>query len=87
MKKHQFVKAKCDCKHRATNFVCKHCGAREYCSYDEIRNLDTYRALCTGADAPSASPSEAFKAKMGGGFDCLAPDFDSWETDGAPPKQ
>jgi len=79
MKKHQFVKAKCDCKHRATNFVCKHCGAREHCSYDEIRNLDTYRALCTGADAPAASPAEAFKAKMGGGFDCLAPDYDSWE--------
>ena len=80
MKKHQFVKAKCDCKHRATTFVCKHCGVMEYCGYDELRNLDVYRALCTGADAPLASPIETFKAKMGGGFDCLAPDFDSWET-------
>jgi hypothetical protein len=79
MKKHQYVKVKCDCTHRATNFVCKYCDAMEHGSYDEIRNLDVYRALCTGADAPLSSPVEMFKAKMGGGFDCLAPDFDSWE--------
>ena len=84
MKKHQFVKVKCNCRHKETNFVCKHCDVMEYGSYDEIRNLDVYRALCTGVDAPLASYVEKLKAKKGGGFDCLASDFDSWEKEDAP---
>jgi len=84
MKKHQYVKKDCNCRHRATKFVCKHCGAVEQCSYDEIRNLDSYRALCTGDDAPAAPPAEAFKAKIGGGFDCLAPDFETWSEANEP---
>ena len=87
MKKHQFVKIKCDCKHRATNFVCKHCGVMEFCSPDEVKTLDMYRALCTGAGAPEASPVETFKAKMGGTFDCLASDFETWENDQASSKK
>lgn len=81
MKKHQFVKSDCNCMRKATYFTCKHCGTVEYCGLEEIRTLDAYRAACTGEGAPEATPAEAFKSKMGGGVDCLAPDYETWERD------
>lgn len=81
MKKHQFVKADCNCQRRATFFTCKYCGTIEHCSSEEIRALDAYRATCTDHNAPDAPPAEVFKSKMGGGLDCLAPDYETWARD------
>jgi hypothetical protein len=81
MKKHQFVKSDCNCPRRATFFKCKHCGSLEYCGIEEVRHLDAYRATCTHADAPEASPAESFKSKMGGTIDCLAPDYETWDKE------
>lgn len=87
MKKHQFVKVKCDCAHRETNFICKYCGAMEHCSADEIRELDAYRSLCTGTNAPEAPLAESLKAKKGNGFDCLAQDYETWDDNRSRPGQ
>lgn len=76
MKKHQFVKADCECSRRATVFTCKHCGLMEYSSPEELRNMEALKAVCTGDSAPDADPVEAFKGKMGGTFDCLSPDYE-----------
>lgn len=83
MRKHQFVKADCNCPRRATYFTCRHCGDVEYGSREEIRRLSAHQATCTSPDAPEASPAETFKSRMGGTFDCLAPDWDTWDS-GAP---
>lgn len=81
MKKHQFVKADCNCLRRATYFTCKYCGTVEYCSLQEIKTLNLYRATCKSDKAPDASHAEEFKSKFGGTIDCLAPDFETWEKD------
>ena len=81
MKKHQCVKSDCNCVRRATYFKCKHCGTIEYCSQREIQTLDAHRATCTDPAAPEAPPTEKFKSMMGGTFDCLAPDFETWEQE------
>ena len=72
MRKHQFAKADCACGKRASYFVCRFCGAVEYASPAELRELDTLRATCTAPDAPFAPPAEKMAAAMGGFFDCLA---------------
>jgi hypothetical protein len=77
MRKHQFVKVKCDCFKRATNFKCKHCGTLEYKSARELRRLCKDAAQCDSPQAPQAPSAESFKGMLGGTFDCLAPD---WET-------
>ncbi len=74
MRKHQFVKKNCACGKRATAFVCRFCGAMEYASPAELRELDALRATCTSSDAPFAPPAETMAAAMGGFFDCLAPE-------------
>lgn len=79
MKKHQFVKTDCNCPKRATFFTCKHCGTVEFCGFDEVQHLDMYRATCLGDGAPEATPAEAFKSKMGGTVNCLAPDYETWQ--------
>ncbi len=81
MKKHQFVKTDCNCAQRATYFTCKFCGTVEYCSQREIRALDALRAVCTSLEAPDVPPVEKFRTAMGGTFDCLAPDFETWEAE------
>lgn len=81
MKKHQFIKTDCNCPRRATYFTCRHCGVIEHGSIDEIRGMSAMRAVCTGEDAPDASPVESFKSKMGGVVDCLAPDYDTWQKE------
>lgn len=72
MRKHLFVKADCACGKRATYFVCRFCGAVEYASPVELRELDALRALCTAPDAPLVPPVEKMAAAMGGAFCCLA---------------
>lgn len=86
MKKHQFIKADCNCPRRATYFTCRHCGVMEYCGKQEIQSLDMHRAACTSGEAPEATPSEMFKSRLGGTFDCLAPDYDVWNKDGKDAK-
>lgn len=72
MRKHQFVKKDCKCARRATNWVCRLCGAPEYGSVQEMHRLVAARARCEHPDAPLASPEERFKGLLGGTFDCLA---------------
>ena len=48
---------------------------------DEVRQMSALRATCTGEGAPEVSPVEKFKGSVGGVFDCLAPDFETWERD------
>ena len=76
MKKHQFVKANCDCHHRVTVFTCKYCGEMEYASIDEIQHMGAIEATCTGEEAPIADPVEVFLQYKGGTFNCLSPDYD-----------
>lgn len=77
MRKHQFIKEKCDCPRRATRFICRHCKALEYLSVREIRKLPLQMARCDAPEAPTIPSKELFRARMGGTIDCLAPD---WET-------
>lgn len=81
MRKHQFIKSDCNCPRRATYFTCRHCGAVEYGGKDEIRRLPAHQATCTSSEAPEAAPAEVFKSRIGGTFDCLAPDWDTWAQD------
>lgn len=74
MRKHQFVREDCKCTKRATNWICKHCGTREYRSRQEIKRLHAHQAACEHPDAPAASHDERFKGFLGGTFDCLAPE-------------
>lgn len=81
MKKHQYAKQDCNCLRRATYFVCKHCGAVEFCSVDEVKTMPSSRAFCTSSDAPDVGHAECFKCRLGGTLDCLAPDFETWDRD------
>lgn len=74
LRKHQFIKEDCNCGKRATIWICKHCGTREYRSMQEIRRLHSHQAECTHPDAPPVPPDERFKGFLGGTFDCLAPE-------------
>ena len=74
MKKHQFTKADCNCDKQATYYTCIHCGGMEYASEAEVEALDMFRATCSAAGAPMVSPTEKFKATMGGTVNCLAPE-------------
>ena len=84
MRKHQFAKVKCNCAQRATYFKCKHCGVVEYGDIAEMRRKEALRAVCSDPGAPMASPKEKFAASMGGTFDCLAPDYDTWDQGSSP---
>lgn len=74
MRKHEFVKMDCMCQKRATHYVCRHCGAMEYASPQELRHLPTVRARCESPKAPECNPQEQFKSMFGGTYDCLAPE-------------
>lgn len=76
MKKHQFVKTDCNCRHRETVFKCKYCGEMEYASSEELRHLEELRAACTGGNAPEANPMEVITGRAGNGFDCLSPEYE-----------
>jgi hypothetical protein len=78
MRKHQFVKVKCECFKRATNFKCKYCGALEYKSVQEMRRLNKSQAECDHPEAPLVQAQDVFKGLIGGTFDCLAPDFETY---------
>ncbi len=78
VKKHQFVKADCACARRASVYTCKYCGTMEYSSLEELRQMQGMKAVCPGEGAPEALPMEVFKERMGGAFDCLAPDYATW---------
>ena len=86
MKKHQFVKEDCNCSRRATYFRCKFCGSMEYKSAHELQALNSVQAACSSPDAPEVPPQDAFKGMLGGTFDCLAPDFETYLRN-APPAQ
>lgn len=77
MRKHQFIKVDCMCQKRASNYICRYCGAMEYAGVRELRHLPQMRARCDSPDAPECSQQERFKSMFGGTFDCLAPDHDS----------
>ena len=81
MKKHQFVKEDCNCSRKATYFRCKFCHSLEYKSPQEIRTLNSTQATCTSPEALAVPPHEAFKGLLGGTFDCLAPDFETYYRD------
>ena len=81
MRKHQFVKTNCNCLRNATYLTCKHCGTIEYCSIREVRMLSGEQAECSSPDAPEVSRGDAFKCKMGGTLDCLAPDYETWQQE------
>jgi hypothetical protein len=53
----------------------------EYRSARELKALKQHQAQCEHPDAPQASPQEAFRAKFGGGLDCLAPDYETYMKD------
>jgi len=78
VRKHQFVKTDCNCTRKATHFECKFCGTREYRSAHELTRLTRAQAECESRNAPDAPPKEAFKAALGGTFDCLSPDFETY---------
>lgn len=78
MRKHQFVKKDCACTRQATHFECKYCGTPEYRSAHELMRLTKVQAQCDHPDAPLAQPGEKFKAAMGGYFNCLATDYESY---------
>lgn len=78
MRKHQFVKEDCNCVRKASYFRCKHCGAMEYKSLREIRALGSVQASCSCLEAPQVPPQEVFKGLMGGTFDCLSPDYETY---------
>lgn len=79
MRKHQFVKTNCNCLRNATYLKCKFCGTMEYCSPLEVRFLTEEQADCPSPDAPEVSKVDAFKGKLGGTFDCLSSDYETWE--------
>jgi len=81
MKKHQFVKEDCNCSRRATYFRCKFCQSVEYKSPQELRTLNSAQAACSSPDAPDVPAQEAFKGMLGGTFDCLASDFETYLRD------
>lgn len=81
MRKHQFVKTNCNCLRNATYLKCKFCGTVEYCSTREIRALTMEQATCASPEAPEVPRSEVFKSKLGGTFDCLSPDYETWEKE------
>ena len=78
MRKHQFVKEDCNCTRRATYFRCKCCGTMEYSSPKYLRVLNSAQAACSSPDAPEVPPVEVFRGMLGGTFDCLAPDFETY---------
>lgn len=78
MRKHQFVKVNCNCLRRATHFKCKHCGTMEYKSQAEVQALPLTQAECDSPAAPNPTAQEKFKSMLGGAFDCLAMDFESY---------
>jgi hypothetical protein len=84
MKKHQYVKEDCNCSRRATYFRCKFCGEVEYKSPNEMRTLNSTQASCSSPDAPEVPPQEVFKGLLGGTFDCLAPDFETYMRNNPP---
>jgi len=81
MKKHQFVKEDCNCSRRATYFRCKFCQSMEYKSPQEIRALNSAQATCPSPNALAVPAQEAFKGLLGGTFDCLAPDYETYMRD------
>lgn len=80
MRKHQFVKTNCNCLRNATYLKCKFCGAMEYCGPDEVRELTVEQAECSSSLAPEVSKVDLFKSKLGGTFDCLSPDYETFEV-------
>ena len=78
MRKHQFVKEDCNCSRKATYFRCKFCHSLEYKSQRELQVLNSTQAACPSPDAPSVPPKKAFMGLLGGTFDCLAPDFETY---------
>jgi hypothetical protein len=78
MRKHQFVKDDCNCTRNATYFRCKFCGDVEYKSPQELRRVNHIQATCSSPDAPEVPPHEAFLGQIGGTFNCLAPDFETY---------
>ncbi len=80
MRKHQFVKEDCNCARKATYFRCKYCGAMEYKSVREIRALPAVQASCFNQEAPQVPPQDVFKGLMGGTFDCLSPDYETYSA-------
>lgn len=78
MRKHQFVKTDCNCLRKATYLKCKHCGAMEYGSPQEVRMFSLEQATCSSPEAPEVPKVEVFKCKMGATLDCLAPDYETW---------
>ncbi|MDR0827000.1 MAG: hypothetical protein LBN33_03855 [Desulfovibrio sp.] len=79
MKKHQFVKTNCNCLRNATYFVCKYCGSIEYCAKHEIEALPLDMALCSSEEALEVPALDAFKGKLGGTFNCLSPDYETFK--------
>ncbi len=78
MRKHQYTKEDCNCSRKATYFRCKFCNEVEYKSMGEIRRLNSTQANCESPQAPEVPPQEVFKGMLGGTFDCLAPDFETF---------
>lgn len=83
MRKHQFVKVDCLCKKKATQFVCNYCGVVEYRSKDEVTRMSKMQAKCDHANAPEADPQEQFKSMLGGNFNCLSPDYETYNQEKA----
>ena len=43
--------------------------------------MNKEQATCTSPDAPDVPPQDAFKGMLGGTFDCLAPDYETYQRD------
>ena len=84
MRKHQFVKENCQCSRKATYFRCKFCNSLEYKSPREVKILNSTQAACSSPDAPAVPPHEVFKGLLGGTFDCLAPDYETYQQKDPP---
>jgi len=53
----------------------------EYKSQHELRALNAEQAKCPSPNAPAVPPHMAFKGMLGGTFDCLAPDYETYQRD------
>ena len=84
MQKHQFVKEDCNCSRKATYFRCKFCGDMEFKSSQELRFLNSAQAACSSPNAPTVPAHEVFKGLLGGTFDCLAPDYETYQQKNPP---
>ena len=78
MRKHQFVKDDCRCSRNATYFRCKFCREVEYKSPRELQRLNNTQATCFSPDAPEVPKKDVFMGLIGGTFDCLAPDYETY---------